>query len=96
MTRLTAQILREVPLRRAVARFQARDIRRLLLIFAVLTIPALAADAAVAISTSFVRPWVEAMRANSPARLAGFLHPSVRACINDQTREYFEFGTISS
>lgn len=53
----------------------------------------LAADAEAAIRTTLVEPCLQAVRTNDKA-LARFLHPQVRACINDRTREYFESGDL--
>jgi hypothetical protein len=70
------------------------DMRRLVLISALLALPAVAAaaDTAVdtAIRTTFVAPWVQAVLANDSARLTRFLHPKVRACITEQTRDFFD------
>jgi hypothetical protein len=43
-----------------------------------------------AIQSSFVKPWVEALRSKDPARLERFIHPAVRACINFETKPFFE------
>ncbi|SRR5579883_65897 len=62
---------------------------RLALITAILASRAWAADGEAAIRTTFVQPWVDALRAGKPAQLE-FLHPKVRACLNAGTREYFD------
>jgi hypothetical protein len=49
-----------------------------------------AADVTTAVRTTFVDPWIKAARTDTPAQLTRFLHPKVRACINDRTREFFE------
>jgi hypothetical protein len=43
-----------------------------------------------AIQSTFVKPWVEALRSKDKARLAGFLHPAVRACINPGNKVFFD------
>jgi len=68
--------------------------RRLPFFLGLLAVSAAAADAPDAIRTTLIEPWVRAMRTEAPPKLARFLHPKIRACINDQTREYFESGTI--
>jgi hypothetical protein len=52
-----------------------------------------AADVETAINTTFLQPWIGSIRANQPLN-PQFLHPRVRACINERTREYFD--SISS
>jgi len=68
--------------------------RRLLLVFLARAVSAAAAEPQDAIRTTLVQPWLEAVRTQDPTRLTKFLHPKVQACVNDQTREYFESGTI--
>ncbi len=51
---------------------------------------ALAASDDAAIQSTFVKPWVEALRSKDKARLAQFLHPAVRACINPATKDFFD------
>ena len=68
----------------------------LVLVSVVLAARLLAADIESAIRTTLVEPWLQAVRTNDRATLAGFLHPEVRACMNDRTREYFEFGDVLS
>lgn len=65
--------------------------RRLVVFLAVFAGRVPAADVEAAIRTTFVRPWVEAVRSNDRARIDLLTHPKVRACRNEQTREYFEF-----
>jgi hypothetical protein len=67
---------------------------RLALLSMLLAARALAADAEAAIRTTLVEPWLQAVRTNDKAALTRFLHPQVRACINDRTREYFEFSDL--
>ena len=65
--------------------------RRLVMFFAVVAGRVPAADVETAIRTTFVRPWIEAVRSNDRTRIDQFTHPKVRACRNEETREYFEF-----
>jgi hypothetical protein len=51
----------------------------------------MAADAGVAIRTVFTKNYIAALRSKDPAQVKAFLHPKVRACINDRTKEYFDF-----
>jgi hypothetical protein len=51
---------------------------------------ALAAPDDAAIQSTFVKPWVEALRSKDKARLAQFFHPAVRACINPATKDFFD------
>jgi len=67
---------------------------RLALLSMLLAARVLAADAEAAIRATLVEPWLRAVRANDKAELTRFLHPQVRACINDRTREFFEFGDL--
>jgi hypothetical protein len=67
---------------------------RLALLSMLLAARVLAADAEAAIRTTLVEPWLKAVRANDKAALTRFLHPQVRACINDRTREFFEYGDL--
>ena len=70
-----------------------RLILKCALLSALLVLPALAADDAEAsIRTTFIQPWLKAVLANDPTAFNRFLHPKVRACINDQTREFFARG----
>jgi len=48
------------------------------------------ADIQAQIRNTFVIPWVEALKSNDPANLKKFIHPNVLACINDETRDYFD------
>jgi hypothetical protein len=64
--------------------------RRLVLISMFFALGAPAADVATSVRTTFVEPWVKAVRTESAAQLTRFLHPKVQACINDRTREFFE------
>jgi hypothetical protein len=68
--------------------------RRLVLIL-LLALNASAADVTTAVRTTFVDPWIKTARTDTPAQLTRFLHPKVRACINDQTREFFEFDQLN-
>jgi hypothetical protein len=51
---------------------------------------AMAASDETAIQSTFVKPWVEALRSKDKFRLAQFFHPAVRACINAGTKGYFD------
>ncbi len=50
-----------------------------------------AVDAESAIQTTFVPSYIDALRSKDPARIRAFLHPQVLACLNDKTREYFDY-----
>ncbi len=50
-----------------------------------------ASDEAV-IQSTFVKPWVEALRSKDKAALERLFHPAVRACINPSTQEFFDIG----
>ena len=52
----------------------------------------LAASDDAAIRSTFIKPWVEALRSRDQARVENFLHPAVRACINPGTREFFDYA----
>ena len=67
---------------------------RLALLSMLMAARVLAADAESAIRTTLVEPWLKAVRANDNAAHTRFLHPQVRACINDRTREFFESGDL--
>jgi hypothetical protein len=60
------------------------------LLIAALSSAALAGDVDSAIRTTFIKPWMEAVQSKDPAKVKRFFHPKVLACLNDQTREYFE------
>jgi hypothetical protein len=51
---------------------------------------AVGADPDAAIRTTFVDPWVSAVRAKDLAKVKSLFHPKVLACINEQTRDYFD------
>ena len=68
---------------------------RQLFLLLLLALDASAADVTTAVRTTFVDPWIQAMRTDTPAQLTRFLHPKVRACINDQTRDFFEFDLLN-
>lgn len=40
----------------------------------------------------FAKAYVSALRSHDPARLQALQHPASRACLNDQTRAYFDWG----
>ena len=63
-----------------------------LVLILLLAFGASAADVTTSVRTTFVEPWIAAARTENPAQLARFLHPKVRACINDQTRDFFDFA----
>lgn len=52
---------------------------------------AFAASDEAAIQSTFVKPWIEAMRSNDKARVEQFYHPAVRACINPSTKDFFDY-----
>jgi hypothetical protein len=52
---------------------------------------AFAAGADAEIRRTFIQPWMNAMRSPDSASVRRFLHPQVLACLNDQTREYFDY-----
>ena len=57
---------------------------------ALFAILASAADNDAAIRTTFVKPWMEAVQAKDPDRVKRLFHPKVLACLNEQTRDYFD------
>ena len=65
--------------------------RKLAVAIVLLASSAWAASDDAAIQSTFIRPWVEAIRSEDPARVARFLHPAVSACINPGTKEFFDF-----
>ena len=67
---------------------------RPVLLLTLLAFGAHAADDVAAIRTTFVEPWLTALRGDDPGGLTRFLHPSVQACVNERTREFFESGTL--
>ncbi len=62
---------------------------KLAISLALLVTTAFAASDDAAIQSTFVNPWVEALRSKDTARLERFLHPAVRACINPGTKDFF-------
>jgi hypothetical protein len=66
--------------------------RKLAVAFVLLASSAWAASDDAAIQSTFVKPWVEALLSRDQARIASFLHPAVRACINAGTKEFFDFA----
>ena len=52
---------------------------------------AFAASDEAAIQSTFVKPWVEALRSKDRAKLEDFYHPAVRACVNPATKPFFDF-----
>ncbi len=62
---------------------------KLAVLFALAAASAFAASDDAAIQSTFVKPWVEALRSKDKARLERFLHPAVRACINPGTKDFF-------
>lgn len=52
---------------------------------------AVAADADSAIRDTFVPGYVAALRSKDIARIRTFLHPQVRACMNENTAQFFDF-----
>ena len=65
--------------------------RRLAVWLALLATGAFAASNEAAIQSTFVKPYVEALRSKNRAALEQFIHPAVRACINPETKGYFDF-----
>jgi hypothetical protein len=63
---------------------------KLAVLFALAAASAFAASDDAAIQSTFVKPWVEALRSRDKARLERFLHPAVRACINPGTKDFFD------
>ena len=58
---------------------------------ALLAAQAFAADVDTEIQTTFVKPWMAALQSKDPAKAMTFFHPKTLACLNDQTREYFDY-----
>lgn len=52
--------------------------------------PAIAADPDTAIRATFVPAYIEALRSRDTARIRKFVHPRVLACMNENTKEYFD------
>jgi hypothetical protein len=44
-----------------------------------------------AIQSTFVKPWIEALRSKDAARIRQFTHPLVRACATESTKLYFDY-----
>ena len=68
--------------------------RRLALAFVLLaacTGGASAASDESAIETTFVEPWIGALRSKDKNRVEQFYHPATRACINPTTKEFFDY-----
>jgi hypothetical protein len=53
---------------------------------------AFAADVENTIRTTFVTPWIRALTSGQAEVLKRLLHPSVQACMNDETRKYLNAG----
>jgi hypothetical protein len=68
-----------------------QDMGKLAISFALLASGAFAASDEDAIQNTFVKPWVEALRSKDKARIERFYHPAVRACINPDTKDFFDF-----
>jgi hypothetical protein len=60
------------------------------LALALLATPSFAASDEAAIQSTFVKPWIEALRSKDPTKMERFFHPAVRACINPNNREFFD------
>src|SRR6185312_11833844 len=43
----------------------------------------------------FAKSFIAAIRSHDPAKIRALQHPAVRACVNDQTRAYFEWGAAN-
>ncbi len=65
---------------------------KLAVLFALAAASAFAASDGAAIESTFVKPWVEALRSKDQARMERFLHPAVRACINPGNKDFFDFA----
>jgi hypothetical protein len=68
---------------------------RQLILISLLALNASAADVTSAVRTTFIDPWVKAVHTDTMAQLTRFLHPKVRACVNDQTRDFFESDQLN-
>lgn len=44
-----------------------------------------------AIQSTFVKPWIDALRSKDTARIEKFFHPATRACMNASTKDFFDF-----
>ena len=66
--------------------------RRLAISFLLLAGSSFAASDEAAIQSTFVKPWVEALRSKDKPALERLFHPAVRACINSSTQEFFDVG----
>jgi len=51
---------------------------------------AFAASDDAAIQSTFVKPWVEALRSKDKSRVERFFHPAVRECITPATKDFFD------
>jgi hypothetical protein len=69
----------------------AQDRGKLAVSLVFLACGALAASDDVAIQSTFVKPWIEALRSKDQARIEQFYHPAVRACMNPSTKDFFDF-----
>jgi hypothetical protein len=68
------------------------DMGRLVALLGLVAWSAFAASDQDAIQNTFVKPWIEALRSNDKARIERFIHPSVRACMNDpSTKEFWDY-----
>ena len=65
---------------------------KLAISLAVLATSVFAASDDAAIQSTFVKPWIEALRSKDRTRIERFYHPAVRACINPNTKEFFDFA----
>ncbi len=61
-----------------------------ILLLASLLQQAIAADPDTAIRTTFVPAYIAALRSRDTTRIRKFLHPQVLACMNENTKEYFD------
>jgi len=43
----------------------------------------------------FAKTFVAAIRSHDPAKIRALQHPAIRACVNDRTRAYFEWGVAN-
>ena len=62
------------------------------LLCSVVIVAARAEDTEAAIKRTFVSGWIAAINTKDPARIKGFLHPQVQACMAGPAREFFDFA----
>lgn len=67
-----------------------RKLLRAALMSALLASPAPCASPDAAIRTTFIEPWIKAVQSKDATKVKRLIHPKVLACMNDQTRDYFD------